>query len=38
MFGRGKFQNGVLVEPAEDFALDPSDAVQVEAFKLEEMG
>ncbi|KAM5540085.1 hypothetical protein V8D89_006225 [Ganoderma adspersum] len=33
MFGRGKFQNGVLVEPAADCALDPSDARQVEAFR-----
>lgn len=33
MFGRGKFQNGVLVEPAADFALDPSDMAQVEAFR-----
>ncbi|KAI1789126.1 acetyl-CoA synthetase-like protein [Ganoderma leucocontextum] len=32
MFGRGKFQNGVLVEPAA-FALDPSDMAQVEAFR-----
>ena len=33
MFGRGKFQNGVLVEPEADFALDPSDVAQVEAFR-----
>ena len=33
MFGRGKFQNGVLVEPATDSALDPNDMAQVEAFR-----
>ena len=34
MFGRGKFQNGVLVEPTEEYTvLDPSDAEQVAAFR-----
>ena len=33
MFGRGKFQNGVLVEPAAGCVLDPSDARQVEEFR-----
>lgn len=33
MFGRGKFQNGVLIEPTEDYAFDPSDIKQVEMFR-----
>ena len=33
MFGRGKFQNGVLVEPAAGSALDPGDVEQVAAFR-----
>ncbi|KAI0364205.1 acetyl-CoA synthetase-like protein [Pilatotrama ljubarskyi] len=33
MFGRGKFQSGVLVEPAEDLQVDPQDPKQVEAFR-----
>ncbi len=33
MFGRGKFQNGVLVEPVSDFALDPDNTEQVEAYR-----
>ena len=33
MFGRGKFQNGVLIEPREEFAIDPSDSKQLEAFR-----
>ncbi|KAH9933970.1 acetyl-CoA synthetase-like protein [Epithele typhae] len=33
MFGVGKFQNGVLVEPAMDLAVDPSDMLQVAAFR-----
>ncbi|KAI0350281.1 acetyl-CoA synthetase-like protein [Trametes cingulata] len=33
MFGRGKFQNGILVEPREEFAIDPNDMKQVEAFR-----
>ncbi|KAI0634096.1 acetyl-CoA synthetase-like protein [Trametes polyzona] len=33
MFGRGKFQNGILVEPAEDFQVDSSDVKAVEAFR-----
>ncbi|KAI0357816.1 acetyl-CoA synthetase-like protein [Trametes cingulata] len=33
MFGRGKFQNGVLVEPAEDLQVDPQDPKQVEEFR-----
>ncbi len=33
MFGRGKFQNGVLIQPAEDFAFDPSDLKKLEEFR-----
>ena len=33
MFGRGKFQNGILVEPAEDFAIDPMDLKKVEEYR-----
>ncbi|TBU23410.1 acetyl-CoA synthetase-like protein [Dichomitus squalens] len=33
MFGRGKFQNGVLIEPTEDFQIDPTDAKQLEAYR-----
>ena len=33
MFGRGRFQNGVLVEPTEEYAIDPSDEKQVAAFR-----
>ncbi|KAI9056494.1 acetyl-CoA synthetase-like protein [Trametes sanguinea] len=33
MFGSGKFQNGVLVEPVEEYVIDPSDPKQVEEFR-----
>ncbi|KAI9065203.1 acetyl-CoA synthetase-like protein [Trametes sanguinea] len=33
MFGSGKLQNGVLVEPKEQFAIDPNDVKQVEQFR-----
>ncbi|OSD01062.1 acetyl-CoA synthetase-like protein [Trametes coccinea BRFM310] len=33
MFGSGKFQNGVLIEPKEPFAIDPSDPKQLEEFR-----
>ncbi|OSC98632.1 acetyl-CoA synthetase-like protein [Trametes coccinea BRFM310] len=33
MFGRGKFQNGVLIEPRDEFAINPSDSKQVEEFR-----
>ncbi|KAI0717761.1 acetyl-CoA synthetase-like protein [Cerioporus squamosus] len=33
MFGRGKFQNGVLVQPTEDYAFDPSDVKKLEAYR-----
>ena len=33
MFGRGKFQNGVLVEPSEEYTIDPTDLEQLAAFR-----
>ncbi|KAI9058948.1 acetyl-CoA synthetase-like protein [Trametes sanguinea] len=33
MFGRGKFQNGILVEPKEEFKVDPRDPKQIETFR-----
>ncbi|OSD00551.1 acetyl-CoA synthetase-like protein [Trametes coccinea BRFM310] len=33
MFGSGKFQNGILIEPKEQFAIDPSDVQQVEKLR-----
>ena len=33
MFGRGRFQNGVLIEPKPQFAFDPSDAKKLEEFR-----
>ena len=33
MFGRGKFQNGVLIEPTEEEAFDPKDVKALEAFR-----
>ena len=33
MFGRGKFQNGVLIEPTEDYVFDPSDVKKLEAYR-----
>ena len=33
MFGSGKFQNGILVQPHEQHAIDPSDNAQLEAFR-----
>ena len=33
MFGRGKFQNGVLIEPKAEYSVDPENIDQVEAFK-----
>ncbi|KAI9433075.1 acetyl-CoA synthetase-like protein [Lactarius indigo] len=32
MFGRGRFQNGVLVDPKPQFAFDPKDEVKLEEF------
>ncbi|KAI0821733.1 acetyl-CoA synthetase-like protein [Trametes gibbosa] len=33
MFGRGRFQNGILVDPQEEFTVDPNDIKQVEDFR-----
>lgn len=33
MFGRGRFQNGVLVDPKPPFAFDPKDEAKLEAFR-----
>ena len=33
MFGRGKFQNGILIEPTEEFRIDPSNIKQLEEFR-----
>ena len=33
MFGRGRFQNGILIEPEEHFAIDPSDTQQLVTFR-----
>ena len=33
MFGRGRFQNGVLIDPKPQFAFDPKDEAKLEAFR-----
>ncbi|KAI0631526.1 acetyl-CoA synthetase-like protein [Trametes polyzona] len=33
MFGRGRFQNGIIVEPQPEFAIDPSNPKEVEEFR-----
>jgi hypothetical protein len=33
MFGRGRFQNGVLIDPKPQFAFDPKDQAKLEAFR-----
>ena len=33
MFGRGRFQNGVLIQPAEDFVFDPKDVKKLEQYR-----
>ena len=33
MFGRGKFQNGVLIEPSDGINVDANDAQQLAAFR-----
>ena len=33
MFGRGRFQNGVLIDPKPPFAFDPKDEAKFEAFR-----
>lgn len=35
MFGRGKFQNGILVEPIEEESFDPYDVKKLDAFRNE---
>ena len=33
MFGRGKFNTGVVIEPAEGFKFDPSDKEKLSEFR-----
>jgi hypothetical protein len=33
MFGRGRFQNGVLIDPKPQFAFDPTDEAKLEEFR-----
>lgn len=33
MFGRGRFQNGVIIEPKPQFQLDPDDEDKLAAFR-----
>jgi hypothetical protein len=33
MFGRGRFQNGVLIDPKPQFAFDPEDEAKLENFR-----
>lgn len=33
MFGRGRFQNGVLIEPEPEFAFDSSNVRKLEEFR-----
>jgi hypothetical protein len=33
MFGRGKFQNGVLIDPEPQFAFDPKDVAKLQTFR-----
>ena len=33
MFGRGRFQNGVLIDPKPQFAFDPKDEAKLENFR-----
>ena len=33
MFGRGRFQNGIIVEPSAEYTLDLRNDSQVEKFK-----
>ncbi|KAH8114785.1 acetyl-CoA synthetase-like protein [Phellopilus nigrolimitatus] len=35
MFGRGRFQNGVIIEPAVPFAFDPADGTRLAKFRNE---
>ncbi|OBZ65541.1 2-succinylbenzoate--CoA ligase, chloroplastic/peroxisomal [Grifola frondosa] len=34
IFGKGKFQNGVLVEPKEDFGFDPEEQSKLAEFRM----
>lgn len=33
MFGRAKFQNGVLIDPKMESAFDPKDEAKLEEFR-----
>lgn len=33
MFGRGRFQNGVLIDPKSEFGFDPKDEAKLESFR-----
>ena len=33
VFGRGRFQNGVLIQPTEEFAFDPSNTQKLVEFR-----
>lgn len=33
MFGRGRFQNGVIVQPKVDYVFDPSDEAELVEFR-----
>ena len=33
MFGRGQFQNGVLIEPKPSFTFDPGDEEKLAEFR-----
>lgn len=33
MFGRGRVQNGVIVQPKAEYALDPTDETKVAEFR-----
>ena len=33
MFGRGQFQNGVIVDPRKEFAFDPKDEMRLAKYR-----
>ena len=33
MFGQGKFQNGVLIEPKPGYKFDPQDSAKLQEFR-----
>ena len=35
MFGHGKFQNGVLIEPIEEFQIDPRNPKELQEYRNE---